>query len=68
MRKNKKLLLASVAAMGALALGVGATSTFAWFQASSATTVNKAGATGTLNTKASNLSLGSFTVTVTFDV
>ena len=36
MRKNKKLLLASVAAMGALALGVGATSTFAWFAAASA--------------------------------
>ena len=43
MRKNKKLLLASVAAMGALALGVGATSTFAWYSVTgeTASLVNK---------------------------
>ena len=50
MKKNKKLLLASVAAMGVLALGVGATSTFAWYTASTAanpTTTNTSLATVT---------------------
>ena len=59
MRKNKKLLLASVAAMGALALGVGATSTFAWYKASgtavnvtkqSIVTASQAAITGTQST------------------
>ena len=45
MRKNKKLLLASVAAMGALALGVGATSTFAWYAATAGATTTIADTT-----------------------
>ena len=47
MRKNKKLLLASVAALGALAIGVGATSTFAWFKVSTSVSGTMAGANGT---------------------
>jgi len=38
MRKNKKLLLAAIASMGVLAMGVGATSSFAWFTVSDAGT------------------------------
>ena len=49
MRKNKKLLLASVAAMGALALGVGATSTFAWYSSTLASSVSKGTDTQTLS-------------------
>ena len=41
MKSKKKLLLMGVGVMGALAMGVGATSTFAWYQAGNA--ANKAG-------------------------
>ncbi len=34
MKKNKKLFLASIAAMGAVAIGTGAVSTFAWYASS----------------------------------
>ena len=48
MKSKKKLLLTGIAAMSLLALGVGATSTFAWFQTSTAATVSKSGATGSV--------------------
>ena len=50
MRKNKKLLLASVAAMGALALGVGATSTFAWYTVNASVSRNVSGNLGEIVT------------------
>ena len=71
MRKNKKLLLASVAAMGALALGVGATSTFAWYQTTN-TAVGVAGSaqdiedgTVTVNGPAAAGTSINYTITVT---
>ncbi len=68
MRKNKKLLLASVAALGALAIGVGATSTFAWFQASNTANINKGtDPTGTVKASTAGLTMGAFTVTPVID-
>lgn len=67
MRKNKKLLLASVAAMGALALGVGATSTFAWFGAQAAATQTSPAYAGTsITVDKPTLSMNETTVTITF--
>ena len=64
MRKNKKLLLASVAAMGALALGVGATSTFAWYQVSAASINTSAtDSKATISTYKDDFGIGDFTVT-----
>ena len=41
MKKSKKLMLGTIAAMGALAIGAGAVSTFAWYESSMAATANK---------------------------
>lgn len=66
MKKNKKLLLASIAAMGVLAMGVGATSTFAWYASSnSATATVAAGTAHTINTVASDVTAAQYTITVT---
>ena len=69
MRKNKKLLLASVAAMGALALGVGATSTFAWYTASQAADPAVGTVTnGTITTTDPSVELGGLTFDFTLKV
>lgn len=67
MKSKKKLLLLGVGAMGALAMGVGATSTFAWYQAQSNVGITKGTtAHGALSTVASQLDVQNYTVN--FDI
>jgi len=65
MRKNKKLLLAAIASMGVLAMGVGATSSFAWYAASHGAVSLTGTKAGTISTSASEFGATNITVTVT---
>ena len=65
MKKNKKLFLASIAAMGAVAIGTGAVSTFAWYTATTSVKISASGDALGLTTTQSTVSFSSLDVTIT---
>lgn len=64
MKSKKKFLLLGVGVMGALALGVGATSTFAWYVSANVSTISHNGDQADITTVSNSLNVGSFTVAV----
>ena len=66
MKKSKKLMLGTIAAMGALAIGAGAVSTFAWFQVTDASVTYTPDTSDAVQTIANPYSVGSFEVTLSF--
>lgn len=68
MKKSKKLMLGTIAAMGALAIGAGAVSTFAWYSATNNATVSaKTFTEGSISTVASSLSVNDYKINVTVE-
>ena len=66
MRRNKKVLLASIAALAVLAVGTGAVSTFAWYTTSAAATAKSAIDSVTIGTALENAAGIDVTVNFTF--
>ena len=66
MKKSKKLMLGTIAAMGALAVGAGAVSTFAWFKTTDNAVQAITNKTGQLTVDDNSDSLGDVYVKVTW--
>ena len=67
MKRNKKLMLTAISAMGLVALGTGAVSTFAWYAATNNATVDVlVGNSGTMTMANTTISANNYDVNFSF--